>query len=832
MKDEIDRLYAPYATALSREEFVRRYARKNPQFADRLYKEFYSGQPRERFNEAIGVKNVSRGSAAALGVADGVTLNSTDEIAGAAAALANGALKPGFRRSQRGFLGAGLDAESRAVLDRGLPELEESAETTAARRAAVEKVRSIQTISRRERPVSYGLGQVAGAVAPIALSLATAPATGGAATAAAVGNAGKSAASLATGLRAAGRPVLAAATEKGFGYAAGAAKAAAGGGAYGAAAALGDQRGDLLERLENGNLDQHALAGAIGGAGLHGLLTGGATAAKALINGTKKAVARGRESGAAQRAYTQAVEDSNFDFLAAANREVANKNPTNELARGFLNEIRNADVAGRVRGEQTAATNKIRDFARDYGIELTGAEIRGDQAGLHYLYDAASGASGAGAQREALAILAPRGQSFASALRSTAPGTGDDAAEAARRALGEKAVELATKEDAAFARFRNLARKGEFRRVNNSSIGIKTLQSRINARLNDEFIDLSSPAEAGLFRRSANLVRRIDEEVAREAQGASTPVERIEAVRRLINNTIDGAVADPSDQRIATIIKHAFNDYLEQDVPNIVRATGREAADALSDALAASRKYRGTFHSPVIEKLLSPETSPQQAFAQLFGAGNGINARPGSVSALQRLKSVVGEDHETIRNIQAVAIQKLTGGLEAAVRSGQPPPISQTAERIRSFLKNEQELANELFTPTQLSHLSNIEEIMRFAQTPRRSATSPGSGDIVARQFAGAALNSTPAGATLNSVFSELRNLRAAGRIRRELRNTPPKSLSPGSLIGAFVRGAISDPIAQIPRPAVIGGAGGVHASGDLAPRYYEEDVYGTTNRR
>lgn len=398
-------------------------------------------------------------------------------------------------------------------------------------------------------------------------------------------------------------------------------------------------------------------------------------------------------------------------------------------------------------------------------------------------------------------------------------------------AVANKSVELAEREDAAYDRFRTLARTGEFAQTDGVSTGIQALRQRVRKTLASEYVDLDSPTESSLFSRSSALMKHLDAEAAREARGATIPVERVEALRRLINHTVEGAT-DRADRRVALLVKSAFNEYLSEDVPRLVAPSGAAAADVLGDALEVSRAYRGAFHHPIVQKLLDPDLSSKDAFRELFGDGHGIVARRRAVAAIRGLKNVVGEDHEAVRNIQSVAIRRLTGGVEAALRTGQPPPFSQTAERIRLFLTQQKELAEALLSPQQIEDLGNIEKVMRLVQPARRSATSPGSGPVIARSLAGIAARATAQSGVFSALGGEARNLLAARQVRRELRANPPKPPTLRELIGGVIGGALSAPAPRIPRPGLIGGIGGLKASTDHAPLYYQEDVYGNALRR
>ena len=212
----------------------------------------------------------------------------------------------------------------------------------------------------------------------------------------------------------------------------------------------------------------------------------------------------------------------------------------------------------------------------------------------------------------------------------------------------------------------------------------------------------------------------------------SVDLNRLEQMRRRFNTAI-GAADNPSDKRQVTIMKRAFDDYLDGAVQNALFTGDAAALESLKGARGLFSEYAKKFRAqPIrgksgrivdrdepgqfIEKLIDADPTDEQVVNAVFGA-SGMNKGSGAAMAA-RFRDILGRDSEGWTAIRRAAlgriIQTNRNGKGIEMVSG-----AKTLSALDSAMEKNGTLMKELFTQDEINMLK------RFAFHVKRTQAAP-----------------------------------------------------------------------------------------------------------
>lgn len=212
----------------------------------------------------------------------------------------------------------------------------------------------------------------------------------------------------------------------------------------------------------------------------------------------------------------------------------------------------------------------------------------------------------------------------------------------------------------------------------------------------------------------------------------SADLNRLEQMRRRVNTAI-GAADNPSDKRQVTIMKRAFDDYLDSAVQNSLFTGDDAALESMKGARGLFAEYAKKFRAqPVrgksgrivdrdepgqfIEKLIDADPTDEQVVNAVFGA-SGMSKGSGAAMA-SRFRDILGRDSEGWAAIRRAAlgriIQTNRNGKGIEMVSG-----AKTLSALDSAMEKNGTLMKELFTQDEINMLK------RFAFHVKRTQAAP-----------------------------------------------------------------------------------------------------------
>lgn len=680
-------------------------ALSDEEFAGRMYDKFYAGQMnRAEFNRRVGIGNIGLAKASALGAADAVNFNTTDEIAGRGL---------GVWATIKSALSGDSQAQGRlssAVVEPVMPAvkavqsmIDPQARQAGADRAALNRARVLRLVTgKASEEDKQGLSESAResgdfavlATAPfsplaqlrlalkasetasdpnveaetvqsvredqikarterpavyygsgIAASLVTPP---GVAAAKSAGNAVKVAAQLKSpaaikAAAAVSKPLL---------------KAAATGAAYGTASAMGDEEGDLANRAETA-LDPRRVAlnaalgvgGYVGGMGVIGaaqtLGKGGGWLARRLARAAKRPDERQAETIAAVGDLTDAV---------SAPRSLQGEIKLPDF------DTTGADLAGKARAEAAAKADvEGGAFFDKLEIPATRGQRMGDTDAQQWERLALEGAFGEDAAKTLRPVFEDQGTAFANRVQAIGrvPGEIDPTNELEAAALLQSGVRDAAEKlrgernvayDAFGGRKTTLPKGEPSKLAPNIEIQLEKagiLDSR-PAALRAKGIDTPDRTDLpALYSDTYRALDHIRAVTARmDADDSFRTLQNLEPTRIVINQLMNKAAKneDGLDMRGLAIIKDAFDEWERKAFERAgkLSAKGQREVPIMLEARSAHGRMAQFEEEPALKHILSdPKANEASVLDRLFGAG-GINAKSGSLPAIRTIKEEAG----------------------------------------------------------------------------------------------------------------------------------------------------------------------------------------------
>jgi hypothetical protein len=568
------------------------------------------------------------------------------------------------------------------------------------------------------------------------------------------------------------------------------------------------------------------------GAGAGNLIAHGISAtARGAPGATREAIdwIADRLPGGAQRVAERqaAAQELIAGMEDAARRQAtesvrANAQQMNLVGEGLDRAIREAeDAAVQIVREQTQGGGQaIDELARSFGVRLSKSQIEGDIGGMQFMYEAAGGLHGPGAQRAAVAFFSAQNQALPQGMRAIVPNptsiSSPEAGVNVARAGAERAFETARgTERQAWRAFDDAVQnvrtyeqtpilsRPDGRASGGNPSGMFQLRDSINGLLEQNRIFITPrtgangapPTEAAegvaaAFRQSYPLVHRALSMIDNLAPATRDDVplrdvERVVQIKRFIDDLWDASADNPAQRRLLSQMGSTVRDWLRDEGGRALRDRGaRVTADKLQEALGASRELNRTFRdNRIVRSIVEPEpNSPpptdEEVMRRLFGGGRGgLNVGSDGVQALRALRDGLGARSPEWESVRQAAVQRLTQGLDNAIETNQTPAILTTYNRFNDAFRASREAMEVLFTPEELARLRQAQVILaRMAPTPRNPANPSNSGIVAGRATKGAmqalgnALRGIPGAST---IAGGAMDAAAAARVNVETAGAP-----------------------------------------------------------
>lgn len=503
----------------------------------------------------------------------------------------------------------------------------------------------------------------------------------------------------------------------------------------------------------------------------------------------------------------------------AAETVRANAQTANLAGEALERAIRQAeDGAVQVVREQAAGGGReIDQLARTFGVRLAKSQSEGDIGGMQFLYEAAGGLHGPGAQRAAVAFFAEQNRALPEGIRAIVPNPAGVASPEAgvnvARAGAERAFDTARgAERQAWEGFESAVRNvrtydqtpmiaGDDGTVTGGNPGgVRRVRDAIVELLEQNRIFMvprtQSEAAQGVadaMRQSYPLVHRALSMVDNLAPATRNDVplrdvERVLQIKRFIDDLWDSSADNPAQRRILSQMGSTVRDWLRTEGARSLKDRGATVtAQRLEEALGQSRELNRIFRDNRIVRSIvepPPNTPPptdEEVLRSLFGGGRGgLNVGSDGVQALRAMREALGPRSPEWESVRQAAVQRLTQGLDTAVETNQTPAIITTYNRFSDAFRANREAMELLFTPDELTRLRQAQQILRsMMPTPRNPANPTNSGITAGRATkAGlAAIADTLRGIPgLNIIVGGAQDIGAAARVNVEIAGAPSES--------------------------------------------------------
>jgi len=545
------------------------------------------------------------------------------------------------------------------------------------------------------------------------------------------------------------------------------------------------------------------------------------TGARELSDRLPGGVQRAAERAASATRAQVAAETLARDHAEAAVRAQAQQlNLAGEALEGAVRQAQDDAVAVVQAQWRPGQATELDKLAKSFGVQLARAQTKGDTEAMRFMYEAAGGLHGPGAQRAAAAFLEAQNRALPEGIRAIA---GDASVTSAPAAVNT--VRTAMERAASAGREAENAAWGEFDRAvpnvrtydvtpKGKPGAARFVRDRLQGLLVQDKKMVQPQGVAGEpkppaamlpeFEATYPRVARIMSLANRMATGtkAEMPmrdVDRVIQLKRFIDAQWEEAATD-AERRIITMMGTEVRNWLKETGGGYVAAAegGAKAAgnlgargagktsDALQGALQISAQNAKQFReNTIVRDMLDTRLAQtdQEVARRIFGGGEGgLNVSSEGVKALSAIKEVVGPSSPAWEAMRQAALRRLTRGLDDALATNQTPAIITTHKRIAEALRNNREAMQLLFTPDELARLTQAQRVLAaMAPTPRNPANPTNSGITAGRAQQNAInmlmsmLKQVPGA---NIAIGAVDDVAAAARVTAETRGAQPQASS------------------------------------------------------
>ena len=436
-----------------------------------------------------------------------------------------------------------------------------------------------------------------------------------------------------------------------------------------------------------------------------------------------------------------------------------------------------------------------RAAANSFGIPLTKGQATGDVPQIASEEAARAGARGQGAYDVMTGFDKRQGAALGNARDSVVPNpSGVNAVDAAEMAIpGIKDAATLAKMQAKQAYDVFEANGGGIR-----GDAVKTLARNVVQRLKGEALDI----DPSLTNASQAMTRM--QKMLEGADRGAVPFSVIERTRQMLRRAHTAAYngSNGADQEATRLILSAYDDWMEDAVDYALQEGAEQSIAQIRQARTLWADYLKTFTGKkgadnYIRKIVEDEATPDQVAGWLFGASKNIGGGQ-SAQLAKRMRDVLGADSQEFTALKKAAWDRLT------MKADTPRGVMDMESALREFTAGKgKTLAAELFTPKELTRISEFRMALKALIPPAKATNPSGSGYEAARSgmalmraasaslgFASGGPGGAVAGAMAPKMAGDFSNTLAARAAVKGITGPPPSLSVPLSAAAASGSGA------------------------------------------
>ena len=231
-------------------------------------------------------------------------------------------------------------------------------------------------------------------------------------------------------------------------------------------------------------------------------------------------------------------------------------------------------------------------------------------------------------------------------------------------------------------------------------------------------------------------------------------IQEMERSRRRLNSII-GTAANATDRRGATIVKRAYDDWLDEAAEKALIEGDDAALEALKGARSIRRKYGEQFEAQdkrdaagkIMEDIVLGDLTPEQIVNVLFGRAK-LGAKLTSAHAAKRVKDIFGAKSEEFNTIRQMAWLRLTKGALGAEKDSFSP-TKYSKDLVDALEGSGESLMKELFTEGEMALFREFSTAVKRTVTPA-TALQPSKTAFTVTRLARAFMRRVGQGATMS----------------------------------------------------------------------------------
>ena len=257
------------------------------------------------------------------------------------------------------------------------------------------------------------------------------------------------------------------------------------------------------------------------------------------------------------------------------------------------------------------------------------------------------------------------------------------------------------------------------------------------------------------------------------------------------------------DARGLLLMRRAIDDWMDNSLPDNITLRGQQGTELYRDAARATREREAFFSDDrTISRGVNDEAfreDPSRWLGLLIGK-RGVEPSAGATTTLQRIRDRFGADSDVWQNTRAAVLSRFTDQIEDAMRrgvTGDPLVMTAVQGSIQRLFRDHPGFMDTLFSPAEQDRLMLLAQAAMRTQSPGRGAIGPST------EGWAAVMNLIPGVETGRRVFD---TIRGPGVVRQEMQALAP----PGPFTA--VRNAITNPKSYLLGPDSIAGDVGVQS--------------------
>lgn len=457
-------------------------------------------------------------------------------------------------------------------------------------------------------------------------------------------------------------------------------------------------------------------------------------------------------SGALKAApkIAQAIGDR---FPGGAERAAERAAAASSLAGAMRAAGQSADAAAGQRAADLTAPadpSELAAIGEALGVRVARSQAAGDNEGKRWLLEAMEGLHGPAAQRQAQGLFADQTRGLSEAIKNTAGDaavtTPQSGVGVMRDVLAEQAGAAREGEMAAWRQFQAQASKlPAYDAAAAGRTGLKAVVSGMDSALRDRNLFLDAlPDDQPLYTGTSQVWKLASRMANASAKDVPiTDIQRVVKLRQAIDAAWEQAKND-QDRAALTSMRGVVTDWLRTGAPNTLKGADAAQASALlrqADTLSTENARLFRDNRIIREMLAQDPQNPtarltdQEVVERLFGGGNaGVRMGKDSVDALKAIKSALGPASPGWEATRRAVLLRLTSGLDEAIERGQISSTLPTMKRLGAALTQNKEAMATLFTPDELTRLTQAYKLSAALAPPAPNPINPsGSGITAAR---------------------------------------------------------------------------------------------------